>query len=164
MAVLWRDDLVPFRELLPDSPMVRLSHSWFKAYDFDSPLPATLSSNVIEGLLRVKLGYAGAAISCDLSSPPISNRFSAGDAAVKALRAGCDAVLLQPDDAEAAVQALKAASQTGGLPPDRLSQAFSRLRGIRRRLTLRAGKSSSRAFDRLARVFEEFSKAFADQE
>jgi beta-N-acetylhexosaminidase len=163
MAALWREDLVPFRELLPKLPMVRLSHSWFKAYDFDASVPAALSSSVVTGLLRVKLDYAGAALSADLSSPPISDFCDPGDAAVKALRAGCDVVLVRPERVEAVVNALEGAWQTGGLSTERLSEAFSRLRGITRRLTLPAGKFPPRAFDRLAREFENFSKAFADE-
>jgi beta-glucosidase-like glycosyl hydrolase len=86
-----------------------------------------------------------------------------GDAAVKALSAGCDLVLVRPERVQAVVNALEGAWQTGGLSTERLSEAFSRLRGITRRLTLPAGKFPSRAFDRLSREFEEFSKAFADE-
>jgi beta-N-acetylhexosaminidase len=161
MAALWREDLVPYRALRDELPMVRLSSAWFKAYDFDAPVPATLSASVIEVLLRVKVGYAGAVISANLSAPPLSNHCSATDAAVKAVSAGCDAVVVHEEEAEAVRKALENAGDAGGLSPERLSRADSRLRELRRRITLPTGKVSTRAFDRLAREFEEFSKEFS---
>jgi len=62
MAQLWRQDLVPYRELVGELPFVMLSHGVYKAYDLDVPRPAAASSGVVEGLLRVKLGYGGLAI------------------------------------------------------------------------------------------------------
>lgn len=62
MAELWREDLLPFRELLPRLPFIKLSNASYKAYDFDAPQPASVSSQVIHDLLRVKLGYPGLAV------------------------------------------------------------------------------------------------------
>src|SRR5262249_46992584 len=46
MADLWRQDLVPYRELIGKLPLVMLSHCAYKAYDFEVTLPAALSSGV----------------------------------------------------------------------------------------------------------------------
>jgi len=62
MAQLWRQDLVPYRELIGELPFAMLSHGVYKAYDLDVRRPAAASSGVVEGRLRVKLGYGGLAI------------------------------------------------------------------------------------------------------
>ena len=66
MAALWQEDLVPYRKLLSQLPLVMISHAAYKAYDFDVPRPAVWSYEVVTGLLRVKLGYKGVAVA-DLS-------------------------------------------------------------------------------------------------
>lgn len=62
MARMWSEDLVPYRKLLPRVQLVLVSHLAYKAYDPNSAIPASLSANVLEGLLRVKLGYGGVAV------------------------------------------------------------------------------------------------------
>jgi len=100
-------ELLPFRRAAAAGlPMLMTAHVVFAALD---PMrPATLSPQVMTGLLREQLGYRGVIVSDDLDMQAIAGHMGAGVAAVAALRAGCDVLLLCEDegnqaDAEAAL-------------------------------------------------------------
>jgi beta-N-acetylhexosaminidase len=161
MAQLWREDLVPYRALLPRLPLVLVSTAAYKAYDFDLLQSAVLSPNVVEGLLRVKLGYNGVAIACGLETEAVRGTLALEEAPVQALRAGCDMVLLE--EAEAAEQvhgALSAARESGKLPGHRLEQALKRIQLVKKGLKAPGGSLPRKALDRLVREFKDFSSQF----
>ncbi|HEX2677909.1 MAG TPA: beta-N-acetylhexosaminidase [Polyangiales bacterium] len=85
-------ELVPFAALAQELPTLMTAHVVFDA--IDPALPATLSRAAIDGLLRQQLGYTGLVWSDDLEMKAISERYGIGDAAVRAIEAGCDAVLV----------------------------------------------------------------------
>jgi len=161
MAELWREDLVPYRALLPRLPLVLLSTTAYKAYDFDLPQSARLSPKVVEGLLRVKLGYHGVAIACGLETEAVRGTLSLEDAAVQAVRAGCDMLLLEKAEAVERVQAaLSAARESGQLPTPRLEQAMNRIRLAKKGLKPPQGQLLRKSLERLAREFTDFSSEF----
>jgi beta-N-acetylhexosaminidase len=162
MAELWREDLAPYRALLPRLPLVLVSTAAYKAYDFDLPQSAGLSPRVAEGLLRVKLGYNGVAIACGLETEAVRGTLALGEAAVQALRAGCDTLLLEKAEAAAvAREALSIARESGKLPPPRLVQALKRVQLAKKSLKPPRAPLSRRSLDRLVREFTDFSSAFA---
>ena len=57
-------------------------------------LPASLSSAAVEGLLREELGFDGLVLTDSLGMGAISNRWSVSEAAVLALNAGVDIVMV----------------------------------------------------------------------
>jgi beta-N-acetylhexosaminidase len=94
---LERVELAPFRAAAAARlPMLMTAHVVFAA--LDPTRPATLSPPVITGLLRDKLGYQGVIVSDDLDMKAIAAHLGAGDAAVRAIRAGCDVLLLCRDE------------------------------------------------------------------
>lgn len=159
MAALWREDLIPYRALLPQLPMVVVGHGAYKSFDYDLPRSASLSENVAEGLLRVKLGYRGVAVADDLDANPICRRADLGEVAVRAVSAGCDLLLVggAEECAEQVLAGLKRGFELGRLPARRVEQALARLRRTEKGLAIPSGKVSARAFLRLARQFEDFS-------
>jgi beta-N-acetylhexosaminidase len=162
MAQLWREDLVPYRTLLPRLPLVLVSMAAYKAYDFDLAQSAGLSPKVVEGLLRVKLGYHGVAIACGLETEAVRGTLPLGEAAVQALRAGCDMLLLETAEAAEVVrEALGAARESGELPAPRLVQALRRVQRAKKTLKPPAGRVSRRSLDQLVREFTDFSREFA---
>ncbi len=107
-----------------------MSTAAYKAYDFDLLQSAGLSSKVVEGLLRVKLGYDGVAIACGLETEAVRGTLTLEEAAVQAVSAGCDMLLVEePQAAERVQAALSAALQSGKLrgacESNKLSSAFS---------------------------------------
>jgi beta-N-acetylhexosaminidase len=161
MAGLWREDLVPFRALLPRIPLVLVSTAAYKAYDFDLPQSAGLSPRVVEGLLRVKLGYNGVAIACGLESEAVRGTLDLGEAAVNALRAGCDALLLEKAEAAEVVhEAWREAYESGRLASSRVEQALKRIQLAKKGLKPPGERLSRGSLERVVREFKDFSSGF----
>jgi len=85
-------ELVPFRAAAGEIDSIMTAHIVFRALDADRP--ATLSHPVITGLLRGQLGYDGLVVSDDLEMKAIADHYPNGEAAVAAIRAGCDLLLI----------------------------------------------------------------------
>jgi len=161
MAQLWREDLVPFRLLLPRLPFVLVSTAAYKAYDFDFLQSAALSSKVVEGLLRVKLSYDGIAIAYGLETKAVRGTPTVEEAAVQALGAGCDMLLLEEAEAaERVPAALRAARESRKLPSPRVEQALKRIHVAKQGLKPPLGPLPKRSLERLAREFAAFSDTF----
>jgi len=156
MAELWRQDLVPYRELIDKLPFVMLSHCAYKAYDFDAPRPAALSAGVVAGLLRVKMGYDGLAVA-DLRQPPATGAPpDLGDAAAQSMIAGCDILVTAAGGAGKVLAGLRGALDLGRLSTQRVDQSLERVRAARRRLPRPGGKVRKAAVDQLTKRFERF--------
>ena len=165
MAELWREDLVPYRALLPRLPLILVSPAAYKAYDFDLLQSAGLSSKVVDGLLRVKLGYGGVAIAYGLETEAVRGALSLEEAVVQAVSAGCDMLLVQePQAAERVQAALSAALQSGKLPTARLEQALKRIQHAKRGLRPTVDKLPRGSLENLIKQFTAFSAAFAGSE
>ncbi|MET9290895.1 glycoside hydrolase family 3 N-terminal domain-containing protein [Streptomyces sp. NPDC003077] len=98
-------------------------------------LPATLSRRVVTGLLREELGHEGVVMTDALEMAPIVDRWGYGGAAVAALAAGTDLVLLGATDGEELLpqihEAVAAALRDGTLSADRLEEAAARVAALR---------------------------------
>jgi beta-N-acetylhexosaminidase len=93
----------------------------------DAPdLPATLSPKILTGILRDELGFQGIVVTDALDMGGIANGFGVGDASVRALEAGADA-LLMPSDPIAAIDAVEAAVKSGRLSQARIERSTLRL-------------------------------------
>ena len=162
MAELWREDLVPYRALLLRLPLVLVSPAAYKAYDFDLLQSGGLSPRVVEGLLRVKLGYNGVAIACGLETEAVRGTLDLGEAAVHALRAGCDVLLLEKaEGAEVVHEALREGFESGRLANPRVEQALKRIQLAKKGLKPPRGRLSRGSMDRVIREFKDFSGQFS---
>jgi beta-N-acetylhexosaminidase len=121
---LMRDDLVPFKKAVADgAPAVMVGHIDVRAVD--PGVPSSLSHKLVTGMLRDRLGFQGLAVSDSLDMGAVSKKYGVGPAAVHALRAGED-VLLMPGRPKVARDAIVAAVRDGKLSPARLDQAATR--------------------------------------
>jgi beta-N-acetylhexosaminidase len=132
-ARLDRIELAPFRALVHAVPALMTAHVVFDALDPD--VPATLSRSVVTGLLRERLGYDGVVISDDLEMKAVSEGWGVVDAAVAAIEAGCDLVLIcsQVELCLEAHAALTRRAEKDAGFADRLQQAARRSLALRRR-------------------------------
>lgn len=142
-------DLVPFKAAVAAGvSSVMTTHITFPA--LDPAAPATLSPLVIEGLLRRGLGFEGVVISDDLEMAGIALKASLEDAALRALRAGCDVLiasrmLLERRDLPGLLAGMRRAVAGGGLPAARVEAALRRTRVLRAGLAWRADPAAARA-------------------
>ena len=121
-------DLVPFQTIIASEgsvPFVMVSHlSYPNVTGGDTP--ADLSSSIVTDILRDKLEYQNVIITDSHSMASITDHYSAGEAAVKALAAGCDMILM-PSDLQAAFDAVKAAVADGTLSQARIDESVLRI-------------------------------------
>ena len=92
-------------------------------------VPATLHPEVLEGLLRRQLGFDGLVITDELEMEAIAQRYGVGRAAVRAVNAGADMVLVpwRQEKKTEVYEALLAATARGEIAPGRLDEAVRRI-------------------------------------
>jgi beta-N-acetylhexosaminidase len=88
--------------------------------------PATLSPAIVEGILRREFGFDGIIFSDALDMGAVAKRYEPGEAAVRAIEAGCD-VALFPVDVSRSHQALCDAVTQGRLTGERVDQSALRI-------------------------------------
>ena len=114
------------------APAVMVAHILMTG--IDPELPASLSPKVVSGLLREEMGYEGVVCTDDLTMAAISQTYGMGEAAVLAVEAGCDLLLVchGEDNLTAARDALLEAADAGRITRQRLEESVGRI------LTLKA--------------------------
>lgn len=89
-------------------------------------LPATLSNSVVTGILRKELGFNGLTVTDSMQMAGVSARYTAGDAAVRAIKAGIDMVLMTPD-VPGAIAAVKLAVENKEIPLAQIDASVERI-------------------------------------
>lgn len=119
-------DLVPFRAAIEAGvPMIMVGHVSLPNIVGDST-PAPLSSAVVQGMLRDSLGYTGIIVTDSLSMGAITDYYTPAEAAVAALKAGCD-IPLMPERLDEVYQGVLSAVQVGELTEERLDESLTRI-------------------------------------
>ncbi len=119
-------ELVPFRAAIAAGvSSIMSAHIAFPAITGDT-VPATLTPKLLTGLLRQDLGFKGLVYTDALDMGGIVTRYGPAQAAVLAVQAGAD-VLLMPPDVPAALAAVVAAVQSGQIPQARIDQSVRRI-------------------------------------
>jgi beta-N-acetylhexosaminidase len=134
-ATLDRLDLPPFASAIDAGvDVVMAGHLLVPALDPDQP--ATLSKPILTDLLRNQLGFDGVVMTDSLWMAGIRERSKTdADAALHALLAGAD-ILLMPPDPASTVTALAAAVRDGSLSRERLDASVRRVLELKQRLGL----------------------------
>ncbi|MGP8246429.1 MAG: glycoside hydrolase family 3 protein [Bryobacteraceae bacterium] len=128
-------ELVPFRAAIEAGvDAVMTAHVAVPALA-PPDLPATLSRAILTGLLRDQLGFRGLVITDALEMGGIAKGFSGAEAAVRALEAGAD-TLLMPSDPEAAIRAVVAAVESGRLKRQRIRDSVVKILSAKEKLGL----------------------------
>jgi beta-N-acetylhexosaminidase len=132
-AELLAGAVAPFAALATTVPLFMGAHVAYAGLGSD--LPGTLDPRVATGLLRDELGFRGVLVSDNLEMGAVTSRFSIEDAAVRALTAGCDALLLchRPDSYSRARVALWRAARASSTLRGRIAEASARVRTLKAR-------------------------------
>ncbi len=105
----------------------------------DGRRPASLSPEIVQKLLREELKFEGVILSDDLEMKAVSAKYDIPEAAVDAIIAGCDGVLICSGDIDLqgrTLEALVRASETGKIPTKRYDDAFARLKRAKQRFLM----------------------------
>ncbi len=106
----------------------------------DGTLPASLSKALITDTLRGELGFQGVIITDALDMSAITQYYTSEEAAVKALDAGAD-MLLMPEDFEAAYNAVLTAVKDGTIQESRIDESLERIYRVKAAEKLRQMQS-----------------------
>ena len=128
------EEFIPFqRGIEAGADFVMVSHQTVTGVGDD--LPACLSPIVCTDLLRGELGFEGLIVTDSLQMNTISANYDSGEAAVRALEAGVD-VILMPEDFEAALQGVEDAVAEGRITEERIDESVERVLKEKRKLGL----------------------------
>ena len=118
-------DMVPFESAVEAGVgMVMVSHMTLS--NVTGETPCDLSYEIVTGLLREELGYDGVVITDSHEMASITDYYGCGEAAVLAIQAGCDVVLM-PVDLAAAAEGIIQAVEDGTLTEERINESVLRL-------------------------------------
>jgi beta-N-acetylhexosaminidase len=96
LDLLWKEDLLPYRELARKLPMVMISHA---SYSAAVPEPASVSAYWIMEVLVREIGYQGLIVSDDMEMGGILKYMGIAEAAIRSLAAGMHVVEICRDPA-----------------------------------------------------------------
>ncbi len=136
-SLIRQRDLVPFRTAVRAGvKAVMTSHAAYPALDGGRVRPATLSRPIMTLLLRGELHFRGVLISDDLGMGAVGSGYPVPDAALAALRAGVDMLLLchSPLDRERTRELLAARGKTDTETGDRIAESRGRLAALKAEL------------------------------
>ncbi len=119
-------DLVPFVSAIDVGvPLIMVGHVGVPEVAGDTT-PASLSCTLVQNILREELKFEGVVVTDSLSMGAITNNYTPDQAAVSALHAGCD-VLLMPESFTQAYQGVLDAICAGKLSEARLDESVFRI-------------------------------------
>lgn len=128
-------ELVPFRAAIAHgADSIMTAHLAVPAYD-PGDIPATVSPNILTGLLREELGFQGIIVTDALEMQGVAGIYSKGEAAVKSIEAGAD-VLLMPPDPEICIRSVMAAVASGRISRKQIDASVARVLMAKQRVGL----------------------------
>ena len=133
-------ELRPYRYFIDRNMTDAILTAHIMIKQFDDKYPATLSKNIITGILRNKLNYQGVVISDDLNMGAIRLNYSYEDAVELAINAGVDIILnsnvmtYNEDIAQITIETIKKLVKDKYISKSRIDQSFSRIIKLKRGL------------------------------
>src|SRR5580692_4921520 len=129
-------ELVPFRAAIAaGAGSIMTGHLAVPALEPDTNTPATLSHNILTGVLRDELHFQGLVVTDAMDMGGITVRYAPGEAAVRAVLAGADALLMPPVP-DAAFEGLQGAVRSGRISIERLDASVRRILEAKAKLGL----------------------------
>jgi beta-N-acetylhexosaminidase len=129
-------ELPPFRAAVEEGIAgIMTAHIAVPALTGAAGVPSTLSRAVLTDLLREEMGFQGLVFTDAMDMYAIDRRHGRGEAAVRALEAGAD-IILMPPDPRAAMNGIVDAVRDGRVPEERLDESVRRLLEAKERMGL----------------------------
>lgn len=137
-------ELVPFEDAIKNgADVVMVAHILLNKIDPDNP--SSLSKTIITGLLREQMKFGGVVITDDLTMGAILKNYDVGDAAVRAVNAGNDIVLVSHgyENEVKAADAVKKAVRDGTISMARVDESVYRILKLKDKYKLKDGITDS---------------------
>ena len=135
-------ELHPFRQLIAHGKLDAVMTAHIFNRQLDAELPATLSHNMLTGLLRNRLGFKGVILTDDMYMQGIVDNYAIEDAIALAINAGADMLVMgnnittgyEPDRPFRVVQMIVDAVNAGKISAERLRESYERIKILKKRL------------------------------
>ncbi len=139
-------DLLPFKAAVEEGvDMVMTAHIIYEALDPENP--STLSKKILTGYLREKLGFKGVIITDSFNMWAIQKNYDPGDAAIQAILAGADMIMLAEErygedvgdykkSQTALMDRIEQAVMDGEIPMERIDEAYNRIKSLKEKFNL----------------------------
>ncbi len=129
-------ELVPFRaDIAAGIKSVMVAHIAFPKLDSQPNVPGTLSPVITTDLLKDSLGFHGLVVTDAMTMQGVTKEFSAADAAIRAVKAGADIVLMPPDNT-VAIDAIVNAVKRGEISESVIDNAVRKILEVKSELHL----------------------------
>jgi len=131
-----RNELVPFRAAIAAGvSSIMPGHLAVPALEPQPNVPATLSRKILTDLLREQMQFKGLVITDAMEMAGVTSLYPPGEAAVRAVEAGADVVLMPPVPS-AAVASIEEAVQSRRISTERIDASVRRILAAKARLRL----------------------------
>jgi beta-N-acetylhexosaminidase len=135
-----RIELFPFQRAIDAGVQaIMTAHLRIPALDPTPDLPATLSQPILTDLLRKEMGFKGLIVTDSMGMGGVTTLYSPEEAALRAVKAGVDMLLLPPTPKEV-IQALIQSVRNGDIQESRIDMSVNRILEAKARLGLHQKK------------------------
>lgn len=133
-------ELVPFKSAIRSGVgSVMIAHLSFPSLEKNPKVPASLSPAIVDGLLKNDLKFNGLIVTDALNMSGVTKNFSAGEIAVRCVKAGIDFILMDTDEM-AAIDAIEESVKTGDIKEERINESCRKILDNKIRLGLFSDK------------------------
>jgi len=150
---LWKEDLVPYRMMTRELPMVLVNHVNYPDVTGDS-LPASLSKYWITDVLRRKIGYRGLVVSDDLEMGGVLEAAPIDEAATQFIAAGGDLCLIcrEQERIESAHEAMLRETERDSIFRQRVLESAKRVTGFKKKYAALKRRVPAPALEKISRL------------
>jgi len=136
-------ELVPFKSAIEAGiDAIMTAHVAIPKVTAEPEIPATLSKEILTGLLRERLQFEGIIVTDAMEMGGITNTYWCGLAAVRAIEAGADIVML-PTDVNVALNEIERAVEMGYIPPEQIDRSVEKILKVKSSLGLHRKRAVS---------------------
>lgn len=119
-------ELIPFQRCIADGAKIIMAAHISAPNVTGDDTPTSLSKTMVTDILREKMGYTGLVVTDAMNMGAITEEYTSAEAAVKALQAGVDIVLM-PENYQQAYQGVLDAVADGTLTEERINESVTRI-------------------------------------
>ena len=120
-------EIAPFKALMDKGiGGVMVAHLYVPALEKTKGIPASISKNIITGILKDQLGYKGLIITDALNMGAVANKFKAGELDAMAFAAGND-IMLFSQDVSTGKELIQQAIDKGEISQDRVEESVKKI-------------------------------------
>jgi beta-N-acetylhexosaminidase len=128
-------ELVPFRAAVAQkADAIMTGHLAVPAFE-PAAIPATVSKNILTGLLREELGFNGLVVTDAMDMQGVIALAGPTEAAIRAVEAGAD-VILMPVDPEASIRGIERAVRSGRISEKRINESAAKILAAKQKVGL----------------------------